>query len=113
MNATLISSDGCREKPAIVSQFFAPNTSRAANRFSASSASEMMAAGQRSALTWLRSRSHQPSRKNSTMPTRMRMISLVRSLGVLVAQTSSPSEQRKNAIVSTSKPERSIVRMST
>lgn len=41
------------------------------------------------------------------------MISLVRSLGVLVAQTSSPSEQRKNAIVSTSKPERSIVRMST
>ena len=33
------------------------------------SASEMMAAGQRSALTWLRSRSHQPSRKNSAMPT--------------------------------------------
>ena len=47
------------------------------------------------------------------MPTMMRMISLVRSSGVLVAQISSPSVHRKNAIVSTSKPERSIVRMST
>ena len=87
-----MSSDGWMEKPAIVIQLRAPKISRA--------------------LTWFKSRSHQPKRKKSAMPAISSTTWRTSSAGVAVAQMHSPSVHRKNAIVSGSKPERSIVRIS-
>ena len=81
-------------------------------RFAASSSSARIAIGQRSALTRPRSRSHQPKRKNSTTPASSKISWNVSSPGVAVAQIASPSVHRKKAIVSGSKPERSIERIS-
>ena len=69
------------------------------------------AASQRTALTRLRSRSHQPRKKKSATPIIRNSTCRNISSGVLEAQTSMPSVLRKKAIVSGSKPVRRTERI--
>ena len=111
MNATLTNSEGCNENPPMCIQFFAPYSSLPSTSTAARMRTERIASGRRIFFVLSRSRSHQPSTKNEMTPAKTIIICLSISSGTEEAMTESPMEDRKNAMVSTSKPLRLMLRM--
>ena len=108
--AIFTNSDGCRDWPAMLSQFFAPQISSLSSRFSARKPSAAKAITQRSARVRRRSRSQTPSAKKPASAARNRRLCFTMPPGVAVAATAKPTVVRNRATVSASKPRTETLR---
>ena len=91
-------------------QFFAPNTRLPSTSVTASRPMAAAAAIHRSRLTRFRSRRHRPAATNSPSPSTMAANCLTSDPGADDAVTARERVERKNAMVSISKPTHRVAR---